>query len=264
MPEPFFASTYLFKFAHRKSYVMRQRAAVLFDAYGTVIDVGTYHRDITEYVLDEVNSLYDRRIDQGEFNNNWNKEFERAFSDVNAYCGDFRNVRELYGISTKRVLSGYGITLTDNRIKELNAVYKKMLDEAVVVAPNVEKTLRVLHSEGYDMGLVSNGDTQELLEHMNGVKDYFDVIVTSEDLNVYKPDPRIFAEAIRRIGTCKEQTVFIGDTLTSDVLGAKKVGITSVWYNKKRRLPKYGIKPDFEIHDMPEVLQLLNSQIFNF
>ncbi len=242
---------------------MRQRAALLFDAYGTIIDVGTYHRDITEYVLEECNSLYGRKIDPEEFNGFWNKDFERAFSDVNAYCGEFRNVRALYGISTKRVLSGYGIALTDTRVEELNTVYKKMLDEAIAVTPDVKKTLSALHSEGYDMGLVSNGDTEELLEHMNGVKDYFDVIVTSEDLSVYKPDPRIFAEAVRRVGAHKEQTVFIGDSLTSDVLGAKKSGIKSVWYNERGRLPIYGIKPDFEIRDMAEVLQLLNSQIFS-
>ncbi len=242
---------------------MREREAVLFDAYGTVIDVGTYHRDITEYVLNECGTKNGRNIDPDEFNSYWNVEFERAFSDINEYCGEFRNVRELFGISTKRVLSRYGIALTYDKVKELNTVYKMMLDEAAAVTPSVKKTLRVLHSEGYDMGLVSNGDTEELLEHMNGVKEFFDVVVTSEDLNVYKPDPRIFSEAVRRVGVRKEQTAFIGDTLTSDVLGAKKAGIKSVWYNKRRRLPRYGIKPDFEIRDMAEVVQILNSQIFN-
>lgn len=242
---------------------MREREAVLFDAYGTVIDVGTYHRDITEYVLDECDSEHGKNIDPEEFYSYWNREFERAFSDINEYCGEFRNVREIYGISTKRVLSKYGIALTYEKVKELNTVYRKMLDEAVAVAPSVEKTLRVLHSEGYDMGLVSNGDTEELLEHLNGAKEYFDVIVTSEDLNVYKPDPRIFAEAVRRVGVRKERAAFIGDTLTSDVLGAKKAGIKSVWYNRRKRFPKYGIKPDFEIRDMAEVVQILNSQIFD-
>jgi len=241
---------------------MREREAVLFDAYGTVIDVGTYHRDITEYVLNECGSKNGRNIDPEEFNSYWNGEFERAFSDINEYCGKFRNVRELFGISTKRVLSKYGITLTYDKVGELNTVYKKMLDEAVAVTPSVKKTLGVLHSEGYDMGLVSNGDTEELLEHMNGVKEYFDVVITSEDLNLYKPDPRIFAEAVRRVGVHKEQAAFIGDTLTSDVLGAKKAGIKSVWYNRRKRLRKHGIKPDFEIRDMAEVVQILNSQIF--
>jgi len=62
--------------------------------------------------------------------------------------------------------------------------------------------------------MVSNGDTEELSAHLNGVSDLFDVIVTSEELEVYKPHSRLFDEAIRKMGVLREATAFVGDTIT--------------------------------------------------
>jgi HAD superfamily hydrolase (TIGR01549 family) len=177
---------------------------------------------------------------------------------VVAYCGEFRNMRDLYGISTRNVFHRYGICVEDDYIQELNAVYKKMLDEAVTILPNVKKTLDALYENGVRLGMVSNGDTEELSAHLNGVSDLFDVIVTSEELEVYKPHSRIFNGALHKMGATREKTAFIGDSIISDMCGAKKAGLTTIWYNKRRRTPTHELRPDFEIRDMAEVLKMVD------
>jgi HAD superfamily hydrolase (TIGR01509 family) len=142
----------------------------------------------------------------------------------------------------------------DAYIEELNYVYKKMLDEAVTILPNVKKTLDALYANGIQLGMVSNGDTEELSAHLNGVSDLFDVIVTSEELEVYKPHPRIFNETLQKMGIAREKTTFVGDSIISDICGAKKAGLSTIWYNKRQRTPTNGVRPDFEIRDMAEVL----------
>jgi len=237
---------------------MTKTEAVLFDAYGTVVDVGTYHRDITTHAVKQLHGLFGITASIEEFNAHWNREFERAFLDVIAYCGEFRNMRDLYGISVRNVFRRYGVDVPDAYVNELNGTFKKMLDKAVVILPNVKSTLERLYIHGYRLGMVSNGDAEELSAHLNGVSDIFDVIVTSEEVGVYKPHSRLFDEAIRKMDVGRETTPFVGDTLTSDVLGAKKAGLTAVWYNKKQRIPKPEIRPDFEIRDIAEILEIVD------
>jgi 2-haloalkanoic acid dehalogenase type II len=239
---------------------MIETEAVLFDAYGTVIDVGTYHRDITEHVVQQANTLFGITTSVDEFNAYWSEEFEFAFHDVIAYCGEFRNMRDLYGISTRNVFHRYGIRVPDAYIAELNYTYKKMLDEAVTILPNVKQTLDTLYANGLRLGMVSNGDNEELSAHLDGVSDLFDVVVTSEELKVYKPHPRIFNETLQKMGVARDKAAFVGDTFTSDVLGAKKAGLTAIWYNKKQRIPKPEQRPDFEIRDMTEILEIVECE----
>jgi HAD superfamily hydrolase (TIGR01509 family) len=236
---------------------MIETQAVLFDAYGTVLEVGTYHRDITEHVVQQSDTLFGITTSVEEFNAYWNEEFECAFRDVIAYCGEFRNMRDLYGITARNVFHRYGIRVSDAYVDKMNRFFKKMLDEAVTIIPNVKKTLEILYTNGCRLGMVSNGDAEELSDHLNGVSDFFDVIVTSEEFKVYKPHARLFDEAIRKMDVVREATAFVGDTITSDVLGAKKAGLTAIWYNKKQRIPKPEIRPDFEIRDMAEILEIV-------
>ena len=231
--------------------------AILFDAYGTVLDVGTYHRDITKHVVQQSETLFGITTSVEEFNAFWNEEFDCAFRDVIAYCGEFRNMRDLYGISAKNVFQRYRINVPDDYVEELNCIFKKMLDEAVTILPSVKKTLEILCANGCRLGMVSNGDIGELSAHLNGFSDLFDVIVTSEELQVYKPHSRLFDDAIRKMDIEREATVFVGDTITSDIFGAKKAGLTAIWYNKKQRIPKPEIRPDFEIRDMAELLEIV-------
>lgn len=242
---------------HRNLPLMRETESILFDAYGTVLDVGTYHRDITQYVVTQSQALFGIVTSVDEFNAYWNVEFERAFRDVIAYCGEFKNMRDLYGISTKNVFQRYGIDLPDVLVEKLNGVYKSMLDDAVTILPSVKKTLQTLHARGYHLGMVSNGDTEELSTHLDGAADLFQTVVTSEEFGVYKPHRRIFDETLQKMGVEKETAAYVGDTITSDVSGAKNAGLTAIWYNKKERKPKPGIRPDFEIRDMAEILEIV-------
>ena len=239
---------------------MRETEAILFDAYGTVLDVGTYHRDITQYVVTQSKALFGIVTSVDEFNAYWNVEFERAFHDVIAYCGEFKNMRDLYGISTKNVFRRYEIDLPNALVLKLNRVYKSMLDDAVTILPSVKKTLKTLHASGYPLGMISNGDTEELSTHLNGAADLFETVVTSEELGVYKPHRQIFDATLQKMGVEKETAAYVGDTISSDVSGAKNAGLTAIWYNKKERNPKPGIHPDFEIRDMAEILEIVENR----
>ena len=86
----------------------------------------------------------------------------------------------------------------------------------------------------YRIGIVTNNRTAEQEEKLAflGMTDLVDALITSEDVGVPKPDPRIFAAALRRLGARPEETVLVGDNWRADVLAALSVGIRPVWLNR--------------------------------
>ena len=57
----------------------------------------------------------------------------------------------------------------------------------------------------------------------------------------------------------KETTLIIGDSLTSDIKGGNNLGIKTCWYNPKRKTCIEGIHVDYEIHDLLELLPIVNQ-----
>jgi FMN phosphatase YigB (HAD superfamily) len=52
-------------------------------------------------------------------------------------------------------------------------------------------------------------------------------------------------------------TVFIGDSLSSDISGANNVGIHSIWYNRNEEINNTLIIPNQEIKDLSELKKIL-------
>lgn len=90
--------------------------------------------------------------------------------------------------------------------------------------PRLRETIETLHAMGLRMGIVSNIISTSLVPHMlneYGIAQYMECIVMSSEVGVRKPDPKIFAIALDRMGVTPEETAYVGDTISRDVLGAK-------------------------------------------
>jgi FMN phosphatase YigB (HAD superfamily) len=57
----------------------------------------------------------------------------------------------------------------------------------------------------------------------------------SGDLGAGRPDPRIFAEALRAAGARPADAVMVGDNVAKDVEGALAAGLDAVWINRAAR-----------------------------
>src|SRR5215467_8372728 len=62
-----------------------------------------------------------------------------------------------------------------------------------------------------------------------GIQCHFDFVVTSVDAGCRKPDRRFFDYALARSGVRKEQILFVGNQLSTDIKGASEAGIQNVW-----------------------------------
>ena len=80
--------------------------------------------------------------------------------------------------------------------------------------------------------IASNGATinAEGRIKSTGLDKYIDKIYVSEWMGVAKPSPEFFDMCLEDIAEPKDTCIMIGDSLTSDMLGAKNASITSVWF----------------------------------
>jgi putative hydrolase of the HAD superfamily len=99
----------------------------------------------------------------------------------------------------------------------------------LVLFEDVAPVLDGLKKRGLVLGMISNVDSDMSSEFGRlGLTTRLDVIVTSSDAGVGKPDPGIFREALRRAGVKPEEGVFVGDQYQVDVLGARGVGLEGI------------------------------------
>lgn len=94
---------------------------------------------------------------------------------------------------------------------------------------DVEPAMQRIRERGLRTGLISNWD-QRLMRIMDGLgtAPLLDTIVSSADVGLHKPDPRIFLLACQRLGVTPSEAVHVGDHHYADVLGASSVGMLPV------------------------------------
>jgi HAD superfamily hydrolase (TIGR01549 family) len=135
----------------------------------------------------------------------------------------------------------------------LNRVYLKHRFEEIELFADVLPALEVLKGT-YSLGLVSNGNSYP---ERCGLEGIFKFVVFSQDYRIEKPNPELFHIAVDKAGCSKEQLLHAGDSLVDDILGAGNAGIKCVWLNRKRMKNDSGIKIDYEIHSLLELLEIL-------
>ena len=115
-------------------------------------------------------------------------------------------------------------------------------------------------SQSYKLYITSNGfvSTQKGRLASSGIGKYLSGVFISQELGADKPDARYFDACFAQIPNCKkEETLILGDSLTSDILGGKNAGITTVWFNPKGEAGREDIQPDYEIRHLSELPALL-------
>ncbi len=107
----------------------------------------------------------------------------------------------------------------------------------------------------YRLGSISNGNAS--VEHV-GLGHLFEHAVSASDLNVAKPDQRIFHRFVEYFDAQPEEVLYVGDHPHYDVAGPENAGMPSVWINREnmswpRELPE----PRHQISNLQELEDLL-------
>lgn len=125
------------------------------------------------------------------------------------------------------------------------------LGQQYIMEPGIENMLERL-SGLYRIYAASNGflAMQENRLQLSGLRKYFTDLFVSDDIGYQKPDINYFKECLNRTGLETSEILMVGDSLSSDILGANAARIGSCWYNP------YGLENNSEIEADMEISHL--------
>lgn len=134
--------------------------------------------------------------------------------------------------------------------------------------PGVIEMLKALKLRGYKLGIISNTISLFQVFHSlerYGVRGYFDDVTLSSITGYRKPHPCIFQIALHQMQSMPQTCVYVGDTLSRDVIGAKRlsfgatVQIRSFLSTEKDINVAAGMKPDCIVAKMIDIVSYLDG-----
>lgn len=142
-----------------------------------------------------------------------------------------------YPALVRRLLAEEAIAVTDEQLDRFLEAEHAAWQPARMLATTTHALLEALRDRDLRVGLVSNAFDPPHLLHRDleqmGVAQRLDVAVFSSEVGWRKPHPAIFERALEAIGVEPEATLFVGDTLATDVAGAQALGMhtcQALWF----------------------------------
>lgn len=193
--------------------------AVMLDFYGTVVyEDDTVIRWITERIRQT-----GRGAGVSEIGSFWWSVFSRLCENA---CGAaFRPQRELEAESLRQTILHFGSS------ESAEAMSERLFDYWVS-PPLFEDSARFFAICPVPVYIISNIDTQDIVKALAFHRLRPAGLLTSEEARAYKPHKRVFDAALQKFGLSQSNTVYIGDSLSTDIRGANAAGIRAIWLNR--------------------------------
>jgi putative hydrolase of the HAD superfamily len=164
-----------------------------------------------------------------------------------------------YPALVRRLLAEEGIAVTDEELDSFLEAEHAAWQPARMLATTTHALLEALRDRDLRVGLVSNALDPPHLLHRDleqmGVAQRLDVAVFSSEVGWRKPHPAIFERALEAIGVEPAATLFVGDTLATDVAGARALGMhtcQALWFRADD--DPDALEPEFRAFTQMDVL----------
>ena len=108
--------------------------------------------------------------------------------------------------------------------------------------PDSAAALARLHDR-FRLGVITNCDDDLFARSAARLATRFDWVVTAQQVGGYKPDPHNFEFAFERIGLPRERILHVAQSLFHDHVPAKRLGLTTVWIDRRAGRPGSGATP---------------------
>lgn len=245
---------------------LRNAKGVLFDLFGTLIDVDqarlpalSINGNITPSTLpvlcqEIAESYVDISIDRILI-----EAILTLKERQHRSAGDYSEPPDWFIFA--RVLQRLGIPEDEasrDLATHLSDVQMRVTANAVYALPGARKVLEHLRRRGLRTALVSNLDNvrsaQWLLEAAD-LLSLFDTIVLSGDLGFCKPDERVFLKALADLNFSATEVIHVGDEAIADIWGAGRIGMRTIWLNPKNiPYPQDRYEPSLTLSHLEELL----------
>jgi putative hydrolase of the HAD superfamily len=226
---------------------MAKIKAVIFDLDNTLVDF----MKMKEVAID---AAADAMIDAG-LPMKKKEAYDRVF-----------NVYKEKGIEYQQVFDSFLIQAfgkIDMKILAAGIIaYRRARESVLVSYPRVVITLLELLKRGLKLAVVSDAPRLQAWLRLCGlsIHNYFDVVVTYEDTNKRKPDSEPFQKTLELLQLQSDEVIMVGDWPERDIVGAKPLGMKTVF---ARYGDTFGTKhsgADWDIDDIYELIKIVDKE----
>jgi len=140
--------------------------------------------------------------------------------------------------------------------------YRRAKEGTLSLYPHVQNTLTGLVRMGLKLAVVSDAPRIPVWLRITalGLAQYFDVVVTSEDAGFKKPHAKPFQMAMEALQVKPAEALMIGDWAERDMVGAKQLGLTTVFARYGDTMNTKDPGADYEIDDIARLIEIVKSR----
>ena len=175
----------------------------------------------------------------------------------------YKDIFDLYvekGWENQQVFDDYlnqTVGKVSNKILAAGIVsYRRAREATLLVYPNVNKTLIELIKMGIQLSVVSDAPSREAwmrLYYLN-LHHVFDPVLTFDDTGVRKPSPKPFEMALDILQATPDEVLMIGDWPERDVVGAKQIGMKTIFARYGDTFGTVDSGADWDVNDIYDLV----------
>mgnify|MGYP000556885842 CR=1 FL=1 len=229
----------------------RQIKALVFDQYGTIVDMQKGLTDIAGPFLKSKG--WDGEAHR--FVTWWRRtHFENSMID--ALCDRGHTpYREIGHRAVSYVMDRCGIAYTQDDVRWLVSEIEKLTP-----FPDVIAALEDLHPAGFELVILSNGDPDMLAAAGPHIGFPFDRVISVAEAGYFKPHWQTYAKAEEIIGIDRGSCLFVANH-AFDCIGAKSYGMRTAFIDRRRRpFGETPHQPDLVVADFAELAATLTPR----
>ncbi len=206
--------------------------AVFFDLYNTLITYRPAREDVHAQALEE----FGKKVDRQKIAHGLKAGDEFFYKENTLSRVQNRTAEEQIKIwrgYEEAVLKTAGVKSSPELIDGILS-YLKNTDYKMVLFDDVLPALRQIKDNALQTGIISNIDIdiRPMCQEM-GLDSLIDIIATSMETGLSKPDPDAFKYAAKKLNIKPSECVYVGDQYQIDVIGANQAGMTGVLVDRE-------------------------------
>ena len=189
------------------------------------------------------------------------EDFIQCFLKVNLSLWDMFDRGQIHHTYIRQnrfrlVFEDLGIQCPENH-EEIGELYLNTLPDKKHLLEGALDLLNYAVATGYRMHIITNGFNEIQARKLAGsqIGHFFENVVTFETASAKKPDPKIFEFALNAAQASPEECIMVGDNWIADIMGAKQIGIDTVYLNPAGL--QFDEKPTYDIRRLEELLLIL-------
>ena len=249
---------------NKNGHQKRKIKAVFFDFGGTLMDAES---DIITHInmMKDVVKKYNISALPEEMADKYNSFIftkKMTLLDSDSKENSFSPLRESTNNAMRKILSIYNIKSNNEDINWFSKIFFKNHKQYCKLFPeSLDVIQKIRNIDSIHTGIISDVDTDFLKFQFDAFKisHLFDSVTTSEEVQAYKPDKKIFDVALQKADCRGTESVMVGDSYEKDIIGGKNMGMTTIWLNRYYGKNANGDKADFTINQLKDISPFIDE-----